>query len=131
MTSSCARRVSSDVNRRVDWPTTSVGACTRPSTLPLSTQIGRGDRQPWSPRTDTTGTSAFDLGPAQTHRSRADRVDASDKRLINCEAVDVNQLMPLKYDWAWEHYLNGCANHWMPTEVPMGKDIELWKSDKL
>ncbi len=36
--------------------------------------------------------------------------------------------MPLKYTWAWEHYLNGCANHWMPTEVPMGKDIELWKS---
>ena len=43
---------------------------------------------------------------------------AADKRLINCETVDVNQLMPLKYDWAWEHYLNGCANHWMPSEVP-------------
>ena len=55
-------------------------------------------------------------------------VDASEKRLINCHAVDVNQLMPLKYDWAWEHYLNGCANHWMPTEVAMGADIALWKS---
>ncbi|MEY2724866.1 MAG: hypothetical protein RLZZ458_733, partial [Planctomycetota bacterium] len=21
--------------------------------------------------------------------------------------------MPIKYHWAWEHYLNGCANHWM------------------
>lgn len=61
----------------------------------------------------------------------AKRIDADQKRLINCAAVDVNQLMPLKYKWAWEHYLNGCANHWMPTEVPMGKDIELWKSDKL
>ena len=50
---------------------------------------------------------------------------------INCNQVDVNQLMPLKYKWAWEHYLNGCANHWMPTEVPMGKDIELWKSNEL
>jgi ribonucleoside-diphosphate reductase beta chain len=59
------------------------------------------------------------------------RVNVKDKRLINCTTVDVNQLMPLKYDWAWEHYLNGCANHWMPTEVPMAKDIELWKSDKL
>lgn len=59
------------------------------------------------------------------------RVNASQKRLINCHAVDVNQLMPLKYDWAWEHYLNGCANHWMPNEVPMGKDIELWKSNVL
>lgn len=59
------------------------------------------------------------------------RVDSDQKRLINCNAVDVNQLMPLKYKWAWEHYINGCANHWMPTEVPMSKDIELWKSKNL
>ncbi len=59
------------------------------------------------------------------------RVDASQKRLINCSKVDVNQLMPLKYKWAWEHYLNGCANHWMPSEVPMAKDIEMWKSNAL
>lgn len=62
-------------------------------------------------------------------KSKRVKVDA--KRLINCRAVDVNQLMPLKYKWAWEHYLNGCANHWMPTEVPMAKDIELWKSNQL
>ncbi len=59
------------------------------------------------------------------------RVAVKDKRLINCHQVDVNQLMPLKYKWAWEHYLNGCANHWMPQEVPMAKDIELWKSNTL
>ena len=59
------------------------------------------------------------------------RVRIAEKKLINCHAVDVNQLMPLKYKWAWEHYLNGCANHWMPNEVPMGKDIELWKSNSL
>lgn len=59
------------------------------------------------------------------------RVDPEKKRLLNCKQVDVNQLMPLKYHWAWEHYLNGCSNHWMPTEVPMQRDIELWKSDKL
>jgi len=59
------------------------------------------------------------------------RIKVSEKKLINCTQVDVNQLMPLKYHWAWEHYLNGCANHWMPTEVPMGSDIEMWKSDAL
>jgi len=58
-------------------------------------------------------------------------INPDDKRLLNCKAVDVNQLMPLKYTWAWEHYINGCANHWMPTEVSMQKDIELWKSNKL
>lgn len=59
------------------------------------------------------------------------RFKADQKLLINCAQVDVNQLMPIKYGWAWEHYNNGCANHWMPTEVPMTKDIEIWKGDKL
>ncbi len=59
------------------------------------------------------------------------RIDALAKRLVNCHQVDVNQLMPLKYHWAWEHYANGCANHWMPTEVAMHKDIETWRSGRL
>src|SRR5215217_2640020 len=76
--------------------------------------------------TTGNGTAFLDLeAPTSSTRS-----DASEKRLINCHAVDVNQLMPLKYAWAWEHYLNGCANHWMPTEVAMGADIALWKSCK-
>ena len=62
---------------------------------------------------------------------KTSRFSVDQKRLINCETVDVNQLMPIRYQWAWEHYLNGCANHWMPQEVPMGPDIELWRSDKL
>lgn len=66
-----------------------------------------------------------------TNESATKRVRVSEKRLINCQTVDVNQLMPLKYKWAWEHYLNGCSNNWMPTEVSMAKDIELWKSDQL
>ncbi len=59
------------------------------------------------------------------------RIDPANKRLLNCLRVDVNQLIPLKYRWAWEHYLNGCANHWMPNEVSMQRDIELWRSDRL
>jgi ribonucleoside-diphosphate reductase beta chain len=66
-----------------------------------------------------------------TEKSPTKRVNVEEKRLINCTQVDVNQLMPLKYKWAWEHYLYGCANHWMPSEVPMGKDIEMWKSGNL
>ncbi len=58
-------------------------------------------------------------------------IDVDAKRLVNCRTVDVNQLMPLKYTWAWEHYLNGCANHWLPSEVSMQRDIELWRSNKL
>ncbi len=75
--------------------------------------------------------TADDLASADSDAVPQGRVNAREKRLINCHQVDVNQLMPLKYQWAWEHYLNGCANHWMPTEVPMNKDIETWKSSKL
>ncbi|ADZ18898.1 MULTISPECIES: ribonucleotide-diphosphate reductase subunit beta [Chlamydia] len=62
---------------------------------------------------------------------KSKRVQLNSKRLVNCNQVDVNQLVPIKYKWAWEHYLNGCANNWLPTEVPMARDIELWKSNNL
>ena len=55
------------------------------------------------------------------------RVTVDAKRMINCRA-DLNQLVPFKYDWAWQKYLDGCANHWMPQEVNMNADIALWKS---
>ncbi|WAL63008.1 ribonucleotide-diphosphate reductase subunit beta [Amycolatopsis cynarae] len=55
------------------------------------------------------------------------RVSVDDKAMINARA-DVNQLLPLKYHWAWEKYLAACSNHWMPTEVAMQADIALWKS---
>ncbi len=54
------------------------------------------------------------------------RVNASDKRMINGQ-TDVNQLVPFKYHWAWDKYLAGCANHWMPQEVSMSRDIAQWK----
>jgi ribonucleoside-diphosphate reductase beta chain len=55
------------------------------------------------------------------------RVKAVDKRIINGK-TDVNQLVPFKYKWAWDKYLAACSNHWMPQEVNMQRDIELWKS---
>ena len=54
------------------------------------------------------------------------RVDVDQKAMINCRA-DVNQLVPFKYDWAWQKYLDGCANHWMPQEINMTPDVALWK----
>jgi ribonucleoside-diphosphate reductase beta chain len=54
------------------------------------------------------------------------RVNAADKRIINGQ-TDVNQLVPFKYKWAWEKYLATCANHWMPQEINMSRDIATWK----
>ncbi|WP_251357821.1 ribonucleotide-diphosphate reductase subunit beta [Kangiella sp. TOML190] len=56
----------------------------------------------------------------------AQRIHVDDKKMINCRA-DLNQLVPFKYDWAWQKYLDGCANHWMPQEINMTKDVATWK----
>ena len=58
----------------------------------------------------------------------AARISVDEKAMINCRA-DLNQLVPFKYDWAWQKYLDGCANHWMPQEINMTADVATWKSD--
>ena len=65
-----------------------------------------------------TGLEALEMGAA--------RIRVDDKRIINCRA-DLNQLVPFKYKWAWQKYLDACANHWMPNEINMSADIALWK----
>jgi ribonucleoside-diphosphate reductase beta chain len=63
---------------------------------------------------------------AANQPSATGRVQAVDKRVINGQ-TDVNQLVPFKYHWAWDKYLAGCANHWMPQEISMSRDIAQWK----
>jgi len=71
---------------------------------------------------------SLDISPGlEELEGTANRVAVDDKRMINCRA-DLNQLVPFKYDWAWQKYLDGCANHWMPQEVNMNADIALWKN---
>ncbi|RKT42788.1 ribonucleotide-diphosphate reductase subunit beta [Thiocapsa rosea] len=65
-----------------------------------------------------TGLESLEMG--------AGRVRVDDKKIINCHA-DLNQLVPFKYEWAWQKYLDACANHWMPQEINMNADIALWK----
>ena len=81
------------------------------------------------PQTQAVSTQADQVAkpPVQAPvKSTADaterRVNVADKRVIN-GTTDVNQLVPFKYKWAWEKYLAGCANHWMPQEINMNRDI--------
>ena len=67
--------------------------------------------------------------PVDVASGKDQRVTVDQKAMINCRA-DLNQLVPFKYEWAWQKYLDGCANHWMPQEVNMTADISLWKSDE-
>jgi ribonucleoside-diphosphate reductase beta chain len=66
-----------------------------------------------------TGIENIEMGAA--------RIQVDDKKIINCRA-DLNQLVPFKYEWAWEKYLAACANHWMPNEINMSADLALWKN---
>ena len=68
----------------------------------------------------------LEAGRAELEGASA-RVDVSEKKMINSRA-DVNQLVPFKYDWAWQKYLDGSANHWMPQEINMTADVALWKN---
>ena len=69
---------------------------------------------------DLTGTGLEEI------EMGASRIQVDDKKIINCRA-DLNQLVPFKYDWAWQKYLDGCANHWMPQEINMTADLALWR----
>ena len=70
------------------------------------------------PASGVTGLEKIDFN--------AGRIKVDEKRIINCRA-DLNQLVPFKYEWAWQKYLDACANHWMPQEISMSRDIALWK----
>ncbi|HYG45425.1 MAG TPA: ribonucleotide-diphosphate reductase subunit beta, partial [Bordetella sp.] len=93
--------------------------------------------QPARAATGVFGDSALPTPAAPQHAASlqqsgddaaaAQRVRVADKRIINGK-TDVNQLVPFKYKWAWEKYLATCANHWMPQEINMSRDIALWKN---
>ena len=82
--------------------------------------------QPPSGFVPTTGASAGAAAERFQVGNAFRRVTVEDKSVINSKA-DVNQLVPFKYKWAWEKYLAACANHWMPQEINMSRDIALWK----
>ncbi len=88
-----------------------IAAEEQPSTEDKSTTEGGG----------VTGLENIEMG--------AERIQVDDKKIINCRA-DLNQLVPFKYEWAWQKYLDGCSNHWMPQEVNMNADISLWKDSE-
>lgn len=50
------------------------------------------------------------------------------KTILNCSSTDPNKILPIKYTWARKHYKDGVANNWVPEEVNMQKDVEMWKS---
>jgi ribonucleoside-diphosphate reductase beta chain len=112
--------------------TTPAPAARKPAAAPAPTHTAsplQADTPMAKPAsTNTTAAAAQQAAVAATPSADAARVRAVDKRIIN-GSTDVNQLVPFKYKWAWEKYLAGCANHWMPQEINMNADLALWKKE--
>ena len=49
------------------------------------------------------------------------------KKVINGRDTMFFNILPLKYQWAYETYKTMKANHWEPEDIPMQKDVEQWR----
>ena len=99
------------------------GTSTHPNPAGATPDPHALDKQPAAPQQADDGEAVTGLEQVELG---GNRVSVDEKAIINCRA-DVNQLVPFKYTWAWEKYLNACANHWMPQEVNMAADIATWQ----
>ena len=93
-------------------------------------EIGKAPATTGSSTQATSSAAPADAGMAAFLGESTERVKVDQKSIINCRA-DLNQLVPIKYQWAWQKYLDACANHWMPQEINMSRDIELWKGHSM
>ena len=71
----------------------------------------------------TVGTKTFVLDQ--------DKAEAAfkAKKIINGRQSMTFNLLPLKYNWAYELYKTMKANHWEPEDIIMNRDIEQWKDE--
>ena len=54
------------------------------------------------------------------------RINPEDKLIFGGDS-DINQVVPVRLNWAREAWYNGCNNNWMPQEIDMKDDIAQWK----
>ena len=75
--------------------------------------------------TFTIGKKTFHLDKAKAEAAFAA------KKVINGRETMFFNILPLKYQWAYDLYRDMKANHWEPEDVPMQKDCEHWRSDEI
>ncbi len=63
-------------------------------------------------------------------QSKAEAAFAA-KSVINGRKTEAFNLLPLKYQWAYDLYRTMKANHWEPEDIQMQKDIEQWQGEEL
>ncbi len=63
-------------------------------------------------------------------REKAEAAFAA-KRVINGRETMFFNILPLKYQWAYDLYKTMKNNHWEPEDIPMQKDVEQWRSEEV
>lgn len=71
--------------------------------------------------TYTIGTRSFTLDKQKAHEA------FEGKKVINGKKSVFFNLLPLKYQWAYDLYKTMKANHWEPEDIPMQRDVEHWR----
>ncbi|MEZ7956092.1 MAG: ribonucleotide-diphosphate reductase subunit beta [Rubritalea sp.] len=75
--------------------------------------------------TVTLGDRTFELDAAKAEAAFAS------KKVINGKDTMFFNILPIKYNWAYDLYKKMKANHWEPEDVPMQRDVEQWRSDEV
>lgn len=71
--------------------------------------------------TYTIGNKTFVLD-----RQKAEEAYAA-KKVINGRETMFFNILPLKYQWAYDLYKTMKSNHWEPEDIPMQRDVEQWR----
>lgn len=71
------------------------------------------------------GNKSFELDALKAEQA------LQSKRVINGKETMFFNILPIKYQWAYELYKTMKANHWEPEDVPMQTDVQQWKSDEI
>ncbi len=75
--------------------------------------------------TVTLGDRTFELDAAKAEAAFAS------KKVINGKDTMFFNILPIKYNWAYDLYKTMKANHWEPEDVPMQMDVQQWRSDEI
>ena len=77
-------------------------------------------------------TTTVKLGNREFTLDKAKAEEAfSAKKVINGKESMFFNILPLKYQWAYDLYKKMKANHWEPEDIQMQKDVEQWRSPEV
>ena len=77
-------------------------------------------------------TTTIEIGDRQFVLDREKAEEAFDaKKVINGKDTMFFNILPLKYQWAYDLYKTMKNNHWEPEDIPMQKDVEQWRGTEI